>query len=80
MPAMRLGFMRVARSVGLLSTGTGGKSYAGAYEPGGGRGPKDHDIHVQSTFRIGHASKGQMSDDERSFVQLVEIEGDKRTV
>jgi hypothetical protein len=84
MPAIRLGFVRLARRYGLLSiSSTSGKSNSRGYSRNGGRRlsrPKISDIHVQSTFRIGHSSKGHISEDERSLVQLVEIKGDKKGV
>ncbi|KAF1924862.1 uncharacterized protein M421DRAFT_424493 [Didymella exigua CBS 183.55] len=39
-----------------------------------------NEINVQTTFKTSHMKKGQTNDDERSFVQLVEIEGDSKSV
>jgi hypothetical protein len=38
-----------------------------------------NEINVQTTFRVSHAKKPQSNDDERSFVQLVEIDGDSKS-
>lgn len=39
-----------------------------------------NEINVQTTFRVSHARKPQTNDDERSFVQLVEIDADSKSV
>lgn len=34
---------------------------------------------MQTSFRVSHARKEDSSDDERGFVQLVEIDGDAKS-
>jgi hypothetical protein len=38
-----------------------------------------NEINVQTTVRVSHATKYRSNDDERSFVQLVEIDGDSKS-
>ncbi|KAF2689677.1 hypothetical protein K458DRAFT_130917 [Lentithecium fluviatile CBS 122367] len=76
MPSIRLGLARLfPKILGSTAQSTSKPTY-------GGTGPIRSDghplsanaINVQTTFRVSHMRKPQTNDDERSFVQLVEID------
>jgi hypothetical protein len=89
MPSIRLGLTRLfpkllGSSNNSVSKDAYGKGGTGAT---GGRsrsqGPHSvfnpNEISVQTTFKVSHGRKGPKSDDdERSFVQLVEIDADSK--
>ena len=83
MPSIRLGLSRLfPRIMGSTNQST-------AKETGGqtGRSTKlttftgltTNEINVHTTFKVSHSKKQQRSEDERSFVQLVEIDGDAKS-
>jgi hypothetical protein len=79
MPSIRLGLARLfPKMLGSTHQSTG-KDTAGPSRRSQGHalsGITANEINVQTTFRVSHAKKPQSNDDERSFVQLVEIDGD----
>jgi hypothetical protein len=84
MPSIRLGLARLFPKVWGGSsaqeskptydgTGHGGRNQSGTLSG------LNNAINVQTTFRVSHARKPQTNEDERSFVQLVEIDGDAQS-
>lgn len=83
MPSIRLGLTRLfPRILGSTNQSTA-KNTAGPSGRGNGldafSGLTAHEINVQTTFRVSHTKKPHTTDDERSFVQLVEIDGDSKS-
>jgi hypothetical protein len=84
MPSIRLGLTRLfPKMLGSTAQTTSKQAYGGG-GPGRSEGNtlsvlSANAINVQTTFRVSHARKPQIHDDERSFVQLVEIDGDAKS-
>lgn len=84
MPSIRLGlarlFPKIMGSSAHASKPTYGATGAGGRSEGNTLGVLSaNGINVQTTYRVTHARKPQTNDDERSFVQLVEIDGDAKS-
>lgn len=83
MPAIRLGLTRLFPKILGSTNRSTAKDTAGPSGRSHGlttlSGLTPNEINVQTTFRVSHTKKPQMNDDERSFVQLVEIDGDSRS-
>jgi hypothetical protein len=85
MPSIRLGLTRLFPKI-MGSTNQSTAKDTGA--PSGRShglntfsGLTTNEINVQTTFRVSHTKKPHTNnDDERSFVQLVEIDGDSKSV
>lgn len=83
MPSIRLGLSRLFPKI------MGSTNQSTAKETGNPSGRSHglntfsaltaNEISVQTTFRVSHTKKAQKSEDERSFVQLVEIDGDSKS-
>ena len=83
MPSIRLGLARLfPKTFGSTAQSTSKNTHATGPARSGGNTLSvlgTSGIDVQTTFRLSHARKTQTNDDERSFVQLVEIDGDAKS-
>ncbi|KAL6703556.1 hypothetical protein ACN47E_009581 [Coniothyrium glycines] len=87
MPAMRLGLTRLfpkllgssAQAYSRDAYGTTSRSKRSQANTFNGLTSNAGEISVQTTFKVSHARKAQPQDDERSFVQLVEIDADTKS-
>lgn len=85
MPAIRLGLTRLfPKLLGSTHQSTSKNAYAGGAQSGRSQGHtlttlNANEINVQTSFRVSHARKPQTNDDQRSFVQLVEIDADSKS-
>jgi hypothetical protein len=86
MPSIRLGLARLfPKILGSTRDAASAQTY-GATGPSVARSEGNtlsalgrKEINVQTTFRVSHMRKPQTNDDERSFVQLVEIDADAKS-
>lgn len=85
MPSLRLGLSRLfPKLLGSSLQESTNDAYGAAGPSGRSHGNtlnnlNANKINVQTTFKVSHARKPQPNDDERSFVQLVEIDTDSKT-
>lgn len=83
MPSIRLGLSRLFPKIMGSTNQSTAKDTVGPSGRSHGlttfSGLTANEINVQTTFRVSHAKKPQTTDDERSFVQLVEIDGDSKS-
>ncbi|KAF2998310.1 hypothetical protein E8E13_007608 [Curvularia kusanoi] len=80
MPSIRLGLSRMfPRIMGSTHQSTAKETAGPSGRSHGVNTFSGNEINVQTTFRVSHAKKPQKSEDERSFVQLVEIDGDAKS-
>jgi hypothetical protein len=83
MPSIRLGLTRLFPKLMGSTNRSTAKGTAGPSGRSHGlntfNGLTANEINVQTSFRVSHAKKPQSNDDERSFVQLVEIDGDAKS-
>ena len=82
MPSIRLGLTRLFPKIMGSTNQSTAKNTAGPSGRSHGLdtfgGLTANEINVQTTFRVSHATKPLSNDDERSFVQLIEIDGDSK--
>ncbi|XPS79832.1 hypothetical protein M3J09_011803 [Ascochyta lentis] len=83
MPSIRLGLTRLFPKIMGSTNQSTAKDTVGPSERGQGlhtfSGLTANEINVQTTFRVSHTKKPHTNEDERSFVQLVEIDGDSKS-
>jgi hypothetical protein len=83
MPSVRLGLARLfPKTFGSTAQSTSKNTYATGPARSGGNTLSvlgTSGIDVQTTFRLSHVRKTQTNDDERSIMQLVEIDGDAKS-
>lgn len=83
MPSIRLSLARLFPKIfGTTVQSTSRNAYGSGQPRSGGNtlsGVGSSRINVQTSFRVSHARKEDSSDDERGFVQLVEIDGDAKS-
>lgn len=83
MPSIRLGLTRLFPKIMGSTNQSTAKDTAGPSGRSRGlhtfSGLTANEINVQTTFRVSHTKKQQISEDERGFLQLVEIDGDSKS-